>query len=101
MEQPVYEIDQQTAASLAEVWIEAGMPDAIAVYDPEADTVELRDRKEIVAGMVDNGLHVPVGIQTSAQLAQPPMMHSFWVAVLLPNGIQYARVSALDKGAEA
>lgn len=101
MPEPVYEIDQKTAASLADVWIKAGMPDAIAVYDLGQDTVELRDRADVIAHMDAKGLHIPEGIRNAAQFANPPMLMSFWVAVLLPHGVQYARVSALNDGAEA
>jgi hypothetical protein len=101
MPQPVYEIDQQTAASLAEVWVKAGMPDAIAVYDLDQDTVELRDRADVIKHMDAKGLRVPEGLRNVAQFANPPMLMSFWVAVLLPGGVQYARVSALNDSAEA
>jgi len=98
---PVYEIDQVTAAGLAQVWIEAGMPDAVMVYDLAADTVALRSRLEVVSKMEAQGMDVPPSIRTVAQLAGMPMLRSFWVAVLLPGGVQYARVSALGNESEA
>jgi hypothetical protein len=97
----VYEIDQATAASLADVWIKAGMPDAVMVYDTSQETVALQNRLDVVSRMESQGIKVPYGIRTSAQLAHPPMLRSFWVAVLLPGGVQYARVSALGNESEA
>ena len=96
-----YEIDQATAAALTEAWREAGMPDAIAVWTPGEDSVEFRDRAEVIAGMEAAKMPVPPKLRTAAQCAQPPMLRAFWVAVLLPDGVQYARVSDMQEGASA
>jgi hypothetical protein len=96
-----YEINQETAAALVEAWIEAGMPDAVAVWRPGEDTVEFQDRAEVVAGMEAGGRTVPESLRKPACLTSPPMLQAFWAAVLLPDGVQYARISALGGDAEA
>lgn len=96
-----YEIDQAVAAALVEAWTEAGMPDAVAVWRPGEDTVEFRDRTEVVTGIEARGLPVPESLRKQACLASPPMLQAFWVAVLLPDGVQYARVSPMPKEASA
>jgi hypothetical protein len=96
-----YEIDQDVAAALVEAWTEAGMPDAVAVWRPGGDTVEFQDRTEVVARMEAGGLAVPESLRKQACLASPPMLQAFWVAVLLPHGVQYARVCGMPEGASA